>query len=79
LEHYVYSTFIGPTAHKTTYGHKGQMLGNNPKERKQQDITRYQAEKNELASTGKGNYCWKMQGIGDFSLMNLYKVQTMLE
>jgi len=66
-------------AHKTTYECKIQMLGNHPKERIQQDITRYQADKNELANTRRRNYCWKMQGIGYFSLMNLYKVQTMLK
>jgi len=50
------------------------MLGNHPIERIQQDITRYQAERNELASMRKGNYCWKMPDIEYFSLMNLYKV-----
>jgi len=50
------------------------VLGNHPKEKTQQDITNYQAERNELASMRKRNYCWKMQGIEYFSLMNLHKV-----
>jgi hypothetical protein len=56
-----------------TYGHKIQMQGNHPKERIQQGITRYHAERNELASMRKGQYGWKMQDI-EYSSMNPYKV-----